>query len=149
MDSRSVSRVSRTPDLRAVALAVFLTFAAAIPARAATPVPLDYPAYDAYDAIAGTTISGDGRYAAYVLTPGDGDPTLVIHDFEKGTDLREARGTAPHFTADSKVLIYTLRAPNDELRKSAPRPQEAERTSAERPRHRRSRERRRHARRTR
>ena len=116
MASFSASLVSRTRN--ALGFFALVVACEAAPALAAGTIALDYPAYDAYNAIVGTTISDDGRYAAYVLMPQDGDPTLVIHDFSKGTDVREARGTAPHFTADAKALVYTVRAPNDELRKA-------------------------------
>ena len=120
MASLSVSRVSRTLKVFFSAAAI----AALVPARApaATPnapkLPLAYPAYDSYALVRGTTISADGRYVAYALIPEDGDPTLVVHDFVSGTDLREPRGMAPQFTADAKAVVYVYRAPNDEIDKA-------------------------------
>ncbi len=104
-------------------LAVVLAFAAFLagahaPARAASTIPLDYRAYDAWNAITGTAISDDGRYAAYTLMPEDGDPTLVVHDFQTGKFLKEPRGMSPAFSADGKYVVYVLRAPNLELRKA-------------------------------
>jgi hypothetical protein len=121
MESLTGSRVSRTLNVFCCAVALVAPLGAPTPLRAASPatkIPLDYPAYDTYAFVRGTTISDDGRYAAYVLAPEDGDPTLVIHDFSSGTDVREPRGTSPRFTADSHALVYTLRAPNDEIRKA-------------------------------
>ncbi len=121
MESPMASRRFRTLTVFCCAVALvapLATSAAAQAQPAAAKIPLDYPAYDTYALVRGTTISDDGRYAAYVLMPEDGDPTLVIHDFSGGADLREPRGTAPRFSADSHTLVYTLRAPNDEIRKA-------------------------------
>jgi dipeptidyl aminopeptidase/acylaminoacyl peptidase len=87
-------------------------------ARAAAKIPLDYRAYDSWNAITGTVLSDDGRYAAYTLMPEDGDPTLVVHDFQTGTDLKEPRGMKPAFTADGKYVVYVLRAPNADIHKA-------------------------------
>jgi hypothetical protein len=64
-------------------------------ALAAPPVPVNYAAYDAWNAIRTPRLSDDGRYLAYALTPDYGDPTLVVRDLDSGAERREARGTAP------------------------------------------------------
>jgi dipeptidyl aminopeptidase/acylaminoacyl peptidase len=80
-----------------------------------TKPPLDYRAYDSWNAIRGTVLSDDGRYLAYALVPEDGDPTLVAHDFTTGTDVKEPRGIEPAFTADGTYLVYTVRARNTDI----------------------------------
>jgi dipeptidyl aminopeptidase/acylaminoacyl peptidase len=81
-------------------------------------IPLDYPEYDRWNAIRGTRLSRDGAWLAYALVPGDGDPTLVVREFAKSTDVREDNGLDPAFTADSAYVVYTVRAKNDDIRKA-------------------------------
>jgi dipeptidyl aminopeptidase/acylaminoacyl peptidase len=78
-------------------------------------IPLDYKAYDSWNAIRGTKLSADGTWVAYALVPQDGDPTLVIRNLTSGAELRETRGLAPQFTADSKFVVYAIRASNEAL----------------------------------
>jgi dipeptidyl aminopeptidase/acylaminoacyl peptidase len=87
-------------------------------AVATAKIPLDYKAYDGWNAIRGTVFSNDGRYAAYALVPEDGDGRLIVHDFQTGIDLTEARGTDPAFTADARFLVFAVRAPNAEIHKA-------------------------------
>jgi len=89
--------------------------AAALPAA---KVPLDYKAYDGWNAIVGTVVSDDGRYLAYALVPEDGDPVLIVHDFTTGTDVREERGEMPAFTADGHFVVYVIRAPNLDIHRA-------------------------------
>jgi dipeptidyl aminopeptidase/acylaminoacyl peptidase len=69
--------------------------------------PLDYRAYDGWNAIRAPVLSDDGRYLAYALTPEDGDPTLVVRDLTGGTERRETRGAAPQFAALGRFVIFT------------------------------------------
>ena len=70
----------------ALALACAVVPAFPHPVGADAPVPLDYKAYDGWNAIRTPQISDDGRYLAYALTPqvspGGGPPyparTLVL-----------------------------------------------------------------------
>jgi len=84
----------------------------------APKIPLDYKAYDGWNAILGTVVSDDGRYVAYAVVPEDGDPVLIVHDFTTGRDLREARGEMPAFTADGHFVVYVVRAPNVEIHRA-------------------------------
>lgn len=78
------------------------------PVAADAPVPLDYKAYDGWNAVRSPKLSDDGRRLAYALTPQDGDPTLVVRDLDAaGRERREARGSAPAFAADGRFVVYT------------------------------------------
>jgi len=68
------------------------------------PVPLDYTAYDGWNAIRTPRLSDDGRRLAYALAPQDGDPTLVVRDLAGGSERRESRGSAPAFAAAACAL---------------------------------------------
>jgi dienelactone hydrolase len=98
-----------------------LLCAAAMPAVAANPpakIPLDYKAYDSWNAIRNVRLSADGRWLAYALVPQDGDPVLVVRNLTDGTETREERGLVPTFTADSKFVVFTIRAKNAEIHKA-------------------------------
>ena len=90
-------------------------------ATAAPPerkVPLDYRAYDSWNAIRGTRLSDDGAWIAYALVPEDGDSTLIVRNLASGAEITEERGLTPAFTPDSKFVVYTIRAKNDEIRRA-------------------------------
>lgn len=98
-------------SLRLVRACVFilpLLFSSHAIARAAgPPVPLDYRAYDAWNAIHTPKLADDGSALAYALMPEDGDPTLVVRDLMTGTERRETRGDAPLFAAGDRFVIFT------------------------------------------
>ena len=70
-------------------------------------MPLDYKAYDGWNAIRTPKLSDDGKLLAYALTPEDGDPTLVVRDLDDGTERREPRGSAPAFVDGGRFVVYT------------------------------------------
>src|SRR5579862_4452418 len=90
-------------------------------ASAASPtskVPLDYKAYDSWNALRGITLSDDGTWLAYALVPEDGDGVLVVRNLVTGSEIREDRGNSPVFTADSKYVVYAIRAKNDAIHRA-------------------------------
>jgi dipeptidyl aminopeptidase/acylaminoacyl peptidase len=87
-------------------------------AGAAAKVPLDYKAYDSWNAIRGTKLSDDGNWIAYALVPQDGDSTLIVRNLTTGAEIKEERGLTPLFTPDSKFVVYTIRAKNDDIHKA-------------------------------
>ncbi len=107
------------------ALALILGFnAVSMAQKAPDKIPLSYEAYDGWRAIAGTQLSRDGKWAAYALTPEDGDSELVVHGFTDGVDHKRARGTAPQFTYDSQNVVFSIKpakSASDEG-SSAPKP---------------------------
>src|SRR5665213_184422 len=89
----------------ALACALLPAFPRAVAADA--PVPLDYKAYDGWNAVRTPRVSDDGRHLAYALTPEDGDPPLVVRDLDSGAERREPRGNAPAFAGDGRFVVYT------------------------------------------
>jgi dipeptidyl aminopeptidase/acylaminoacyl peptidase len=87
-------------------------------AGAPSKIPLDYAAYDAWNAIRNVTLSPDGRRLAYALVPQDGDPVVIVRDLTSGVETREDRGIAPQFTPDGKFLIFAIRAKNADIHKA-------------------------------
>jgi hypothetical protein len=98
---------ARTSFVSALVCAL-LSSALPYPVAADAPVPLDYKAYDGWNAVRTPRLSDDGRRMAYALTPQDGDPTLVVRDLDAaGRERREARGSAPAFAGDGRFVVYT------------------------------------------
>ncbi len=100
--------------LRSRAFVAFVLACSLLPAfpraiAADAPAPLDYKAYDGWNAIRTPRLSDDGAYFAYALTPEDGDPTLVVRDLNAGRDVRAERGTAPAFVRSGALtyVVYT------------------------------------------
>jgi hypothetical protein len=86
------------------------------PVAAGGPVPLDYKAYDGWNAIRTPKLSDDGRRLAYALTPEDGDPTLVVRDLDAAArERRESRGNAPAFAAGGRFVVFTHVAAKKDL----------------------------------
>ena len=68
---------------------------------------LDHEDTYRWNSIGGRAISADGAWLAYVLTPWDGDPTLVITRSD-GSAERRFRGRSPSFTRDSRHLAFRV-----------------------------------------
>src|ERR1700738_2219357 len=114
-----------------VALALLCAALSAFPRGVAAdaPVPLDYKAYDGWNAIRTPKLSDDGRRLAYALTPQDGDPTLVVREIDAGTERREARGSAPFFAGNGRFVVFTHPA----LKKDVDAAKKAKKPAAEQP----------------
>jgi dipeptidyl aminopeptidase/acylaminoacyl peptidase len=114
--------------LRLVAMLVLLAAPAA--AQLSRKV-LTQDTYDSWRTISGATLSPDGRWAAYTLSPVVGDGHVVIRATSGTTEHRIARGWTgrpinnvtsdspfvappPSFSADGRVLAVTTYAPQAE-----------------------------------
>ncbi|MBV8749825.1 MAG: hypothetical protein JO103_08935 [Candidatus Eremiobacteraeota bacterium] len=91
----------------ALALVCALLPAFPRPVAADVPVPLDYKAYDGWNAIRTPVVSDDGRRLAYALTPEDGDPSVIVRDLDTQTQRIEDRGNAPAFAGGSRFVVFT------------------------------------------
>jgi dipeptidyl aminopeptidase/acylaminoacyl peptidase len=99
------------------------------PLRAGTPAPLDYRAYDGWNRIAGTVLSPDGATLAYVVTPQDGDPTLIVRTIRSGDQRTQTRGSDPAFAGNGRFVLFTYLPP----RKDIDAAKKAEKPPAEQP----------------
>ncbi|HEY3287140.1 MAG TPA: prolyl oligopeptidase family serine peptidase [Gemmatimonadaceae bacterium] len=133
------------------ALRVLLLSAASIPLAAQSKKPITQDTYDLWRAIQGATLSPDGKFAMYTVSPVVGDGEVVIRGTGTGTEYRFARGytgrpqlmpaadsaaifVAPpaQFSAGSTVaafITYAARADFESARKAKPRPLPPPRTS--------------------
>src|SRR5579864_7130575 len=83
---------------------------------AAAPVkrPLSYDTYDYWRSISGARLSRDGQWLAYALTSQGEDGDLVVRNLKTGKDYHAARGSSPVFTADGRLVIFTIAPPKAE-----------------------------------
>ena len=122
-------------------LAMFATMLAAQQAPAKRPIT--HQDYDSWHSIAAQQISRDGRFVAYAYMPQDGDGEIVVRNIATGVDWRAPRGYRPPvpppddpgtniaefqaeqarllrpiFTADSRLLIFTVEPTKAEVNKA-------------------------------
>ena len=123
----------------------------ATPLAAQTRRPITQDTYDQWRTISGATLSPDGKFAVYTLSPVVGDGEVMIRATGADTEWRFARGytgrpqlmpaadsaaqfSAPpgQFSASSRVVAFITYAPRAEFeaaRKAKPRALPAPRTS--------------------
>ena len=61
------------------------------------------------------SLSPDGEWLAFVLTPMEGDPTLTLKAAAGNGPALTVRGTGPTFTSDSRHLVYAVPTPESEV----------------------------------
>ena len=79
--------------------------------------PLDHSVYAIWKSIRGEVISADGKWAAYTLEPGEGDPTLIITNLGSGTADTVLRGSGCKFSDDGSYAAFLIKAPYTLLKK--------------------------------
>ncbi len=72
--------------------------------------------YDIWKVIEDPSISNDGRYVAYTLTPGKGDPTIMLHDIDGSGEVTFSRSSKPQFSYDGNLLIFLIHPFSDSLK---------------------------------
>ncbi|MBO9155285.1 alpha/beta hydrolase family protein [Chitinophaga sp. GCM10012297] len=88
-----------------------LSLACLIPASvsAQSKKPLDHTVYDGWQNIGVKTISNNGQWAAYTVTPQEGDATLVVRNLRDGRQVSIPRGSAPVITEDSRYVVFYIK----------------------------------------
>ena len=91
----------------------FTRAAAQAPATAivAAPKPITLDDYARFKRIAGASISNDGKWMLYTVTPNDGDGTLFVKSLDTATVHEIARGTGASFSDTSKWVGYFVAPP--------------------------------------
>ena len=87
---------------------------AALPATAQQPA-LDHADVLQWKAIDDPSLSPDGDWLAFVLSPMEGDPALTLKAATGEGPALTVRGTDPTFTSDSRYLVYAVPAPESEV----------------------------------
>ena len=97
----------------ATAAALWASSPASAQAPAVRPA-LDHEDTYRWNTIRTPRISADGRWAAWVVEPWDGDPELVVSRTD-GSASKRLRGRGPVFTHDSRHLAYRMPPPRSEV----------------------------------
>jgi dienelactone hydrolase/cell division septation protein DedD len=85
------------------------------PVRAGAPMPLDYRAYDGWNEVRAPVLSSDGTTLAYVLTPEDADPTLIVRMLASRSVRSQLRASAPAFVDGARFVVFTHLAARKEI----------------------------------
>ena len=80
--------------------------------------PLSHAAYDSWESVSGVQLSGDGKYAAYNISPQRGDTLLVIKNIATLKEVRIARGQDARITENSQLAVFKV-APSQAEKKAA------------------------------
>jgi dipeptidyl aminopeptidase/acylaminoacyl peptidase len=107
--------------------AVMLTWTAPAAMQTGAKRPITHDVYDSWRTIQDTTLSRDGTWLVYVLTPQDGDGELVARNVRTGAERRHARGRDPVITADGRFAVFAvapLDADMDKAKKDKKKPEE-------------------------
>jgi dipeptidyl aminopeptidase/acylaminoacyl peptidase len=97
-------------------ITIFLGVYAESVAQKVGKKPLTHEAYKIWNKIEKPTLSTDGRWSFYQLTPGEGDYTIVLHDNEKGFDYHFFRGSEAQLSADNQYFVFKLKPFADTLK---------------------------------
>lgn len=80
---------------------------------------LHHSVYDSWEEIPEQAISNDGRFAAFVVNPQQGDGFLYIHNAENGSLVRKIeRGSDARFTSDSEYLVFKIKPEFNKVREA-------------------------------
>ena len=79
-------------------------------------VPLDHSVYDDWQSIGEKIISNNGKFAAYVVNPQQGDGTLFLKGADGTLILKADRGYNLKFTDDNKFLIFKIKPTYNQTR---------------------------------
>lgn len=113
--------------LMRVALALLFVALPLTELEAQAKRPLDHDDYAVWNRIQAETLSADGRWLHYRLSPGEGDGELRVQRLADETIHEIPRGTAAAFTPDSRFAAFRI-TPMEEAVDEA----RAERTPSER-----------------
>lgn len=86
----------------------FLAFLFAFPAAFSQKRPLDHSVYDGWESIGERSLSPNGKYLVYTITPQEGDGRLVIRSTETGYAKEIPRGANAVITEDSRRVIFQI-----------------------------------------
>jgi hypothetical protein len=101
--------MTSTTALRRTVLAAAFVCAfvpAFLVAQAPRPIALDD--YARFKRIGGATLSSDGKWMAYTVSPNDGDGTLFVQSLDTATKHDIARGTGAVFSPNARHVAYFI-----------------------------------------
>jgi dipeptidyl aminopeptidase/acylaminoacyl peptidase len=89
-------------------LTALLVAPAQLVAQTPAKRPLDHDSYDRWNRIQSQQLSRDGVWLHYVLSPVDGDGSLVVRRVRDEQQHVIPRGTAPAFTPDARFVVFRI-----------------------------------------
>ena len=92
-----------------------LLLVATVCTLAAQKKSLDHPDFAIWKTIEKPKLSPDGRWAAYVLQPGEGDPRLVVYDAWEDRSREFERADDAAVSADSRFVVFRIHPHQDTL----------------------------------
>ena len=95
MNAATFARRPRRHVAAGLAGLAVLTIAATARPQAPPKRPLKHSDYDAWNTASGMTISRDGTWSAYVVTPAEGDGVVVVKSLTMPAEFKVPRGGRP------------------------------------------------------
>ena len=81
--------------------------------------PLDHSVYDGWQSIGERTISNDGKWVVYTITPQEGDASLYIQSSTDAVNKKIVpRGYSPVITEDSRFVVFKIKPLYKETREA-------------------------------
>ena len=72
--------------------------------------PLDHTVYDGWQSVGERTISNDGKWIVYAITPQEGDANLFIQSTANSSVKKQVpRGYNAKITEDSRYVVFRIR----------------------------------------
>lgn len=93
-----------------------LASALAVMSLSAQKKPLDHTVYDSWKSLANVSVSDDGKYAASLINPQEGDGQLWVRELKNQNEYTLLRAYKYAFTPDGKYVIAQIKASFADLR---------------------------------
>ncbi len=77
---------------------------------------LDHPDFAIWNRIQNASVSDNGAFVGYQLTPGEGSPTSVIYSVANNKNIKFDRASKLKFTSDSRFAILVVEADADSVK---------------------------------
>ncbi len=87
-------------------VAVALASSAAL--SVAQQKPLDHSVYDSWKSIAQRSMSNDGKWVAFAITPQEGDNVVHVKSLDGKVTHTFERGSSVTFSSDSRFVVMTI-----------------------------------------
>ena len=89
--------------------------------------PISYDAYDGWKSLRDASLSRNGEWLVYALTPQEGDGQVVARNLKTGKEWRHGRGQNPVISADGRYVAFAVapaKADVDKAKKEKKKPEE-------------------------
>ena len=98
---------------------LFISLLSLVPAYlSAQKKPLDHSVYDDWQSVSRTSVTKNGGYAIYSISPQEGDGTLTIANLKNGATSTVNRGYNQQLSYDDSWVVSLIKAPFAETREA-------------------------------